>query len=404
MKVRRAPVRALQPTGQQPLRIAFVMGGLEIGGTETQVCRLAAEMQRRGHIVEVTAMAHGGPLAEHLASQGVPFRIAHFSGLSYRDQSRRPSVRVALRSISDLIHYWRTLWRFRPDVCHVFLPGACNLTLPGAALGRIPVRISGRRSLPSQLIHRTKDRPFRVAARWSTNVIVANSQAVADDLLRTERVGHGRLHVIPNGVDIPESPSNPMNVPPVGIVVANLIAYKGHEDLIAALRMLPDPPRMRFVGDGPERSRLETLARDGGLAQILEFEGTVVNAKRLFAEAQFAVLASHQEGMPNAVLEAMAFGLPVIATAVGGVPELIEDEVTGLLVPPHSPSTLASALLRVISDPDLRRDLGSAARERAKELSWEQCVEAHERVYFAALLRRSSMRSTRAQSRLSTNA
>jgi glycosyltransferase involved in cell wall biosynthesis len=168
-------------------------------------------------------------------------------------------------------------------------------------------------------------------------------------------------------------------------MVANLIAYKGHVDLLEALAMLADPPTVHLVGDGPERARLEGMAAELGLRDVVRFEGRQRGARDLFGHMQFAILASHEEGMPNAVLEAMAHGVPVIATAVGGVPELIEHNVNGLLVPSHNPAALASAIGQIAGDADLRSRLGRHAQRRALDLSWERCVTSYEALYSGLL-------------------
>ncbi len=119
---------------------------------------------------------------------------------------------------------------------------------------------------------------------------------------------------------------------------------------------------MHLVGEGPERERLERIVAELDLGDVVTFEGFVPDAAGRFADAQFSVLPSHNEGLPNAVLESMAYGVPVIATAVAGVPELIDDDVDGLLVTPGDSKALAAAIERLTADPTLRVRLGAAAR------------------------------------------
>jgi glycosyltransferase involved in cell wall biosynthesis len=363
------------------VRIALVIGTLNIGGTETQVCRLAGELKDRGHLVKVFALIAGGPLEEELRTHSIPFEIFHYPGFVYRDHERGLMPRQFLTGFTTLARFCRSLWRFDAEVCHGFLPWSYMVSMPAAAIGRVPARLAARRSLPSTLVLGRPGRMLQRVSVTTAHAIVANSQAVADDCARSERGVRRKLHVIPNGVDVADDLSNVGVTPAQGLMVANLIAYKGHVDLLTALAMLADPPTVHLVGDGPERGRLEAMAAELGLRDVVRFEGRVRGARDLFAHTQFGILASHEEGMPNAVLEAMGHGVPVVATAVGGIPELIEHNVNGLLVRSHDPAALASAIGRIAGDADLRMRLGRNARGRALDLSWGRCVEAYEALY-----------------------
>lgn len=152
----------------------------------------------------------------------------------------------------------------------------------------------------------------------------------------------------------------------VVVCVARLSAEKGHRDLIEALaRARRDgaaPFRLVLAGDGPERPALEALARDAGVASAIVWLGHVDQAHRLYAAADAAVLPSYSEGSPNALLEAAAYRLPIVATTVGGVPEIVADGDSALLVAPRRPDRLAAALQAVVSDRVLAAKLGRKAR------------------------------------------
>jgi glycosyltransferase involved in cell wall biosynthesis len=153
--------------------------------------------------------------------------------------------------------------------------------------------------------------------------------------------------------------------------VGRLSQEKGHADLIraaAALNAMSGAPHFRvvIVGDGPERERLAQLASRLGIEKRITFAGFQRDTKPYYAVATVVAVPSHSEGSPNVVLEAMAAGLPIAANAVGGVPEILEENVTGLMVPAHNPDAMAKVILRILSDEELRRRLGSAARARAE--------------------------------------
>lgn len=196
-------------------------------------------------------------------------------------------------------------------------------------------------------------------------------------------VGHGvarnRVVVLPNAIDpVREAPSAAdkaqvragwrVKATDVAMLcVARLSREKGHRDLVAALARLhardPHTPlRLILAGDGPERAALQSMAERGGVAGAIRWLGHVEGAQRLYAGADAAVLPSYSEGSPIALLEAAAHGLPIVATHVGGVPEMLVDGESALLVPPHDEHALAAALQRIVTDRALGARLGRNAR------------------------------------------
>ena len=138
-----------------------------------------------------------------------------------------------------------------------------------------------------------------------------------------------------------------------------------------------------LVGEGPERSRLEKLAAELGIAERVEFRGEVADVRAHLADARVVALTSEHEGTPNALLEAMAMGRPVVATPVGGIPDLVRDGVDGCLAEP-TPAALSEAIGALLTDDDLANVMAARARERAEEFGWERVValtgEAYRRV------------------------
>jgi glycosyltransferase involved in cell wall biosynthesis len=167
----------------------------------------------------------------------------------------------------------------------------------------------------------------------------------------------------------------------VVVSIGRLSTEKGHADLVRALSLvskIPDVPPFRtiIVGDGPERERLRQLAVQTGIGDRITMTGHQTDVRSYYALASVFALPSHSEGSPNVVLEAMAAGVPVAATAVGGVPEIVEHDRTGLLVPARDPAAMAQAIGRLLRDKSLRRRLGEAGREHARR---EFTPEAHAR-------------------------
>ena len=178
-----------------------------------------------------------------------------------------------------------------------------------------------------------------------------------------------RTVVIPNAVDVGAFAQAALKgEPPVVVSVGRLHFPKDFVSLAHALgRLPPGSFRARVIGEGPDRPDIEEALRAGGVAEAVEVAGARDDVPEVLAAADVFVLSSLSECLPISILEAMAAGLPVVATRVGGVPELVADGETGLLVPAADPTALAQALRTLIEDADLRRRMGATGRERARE-------------------------------------
>ena len=176
----------------------------------------------------------------------------------------------------------------------------------------------------------------------------------------------------------------------VGVIVARLSGLKGHATLLRSLNRLRAEGidlTLLIAGDGAQRSELEREARDLSLDdRIVRFLGARSDVEHLLRAADFFVLPSDTEGLPLSVLEAMAHGLPIVASNVGGIPELIDDGKEGLLIPPADPVALAAAIRRLSDDPELGRKLGDAARARASgEFSLATTIRNYDQLYRGAI-------------------
>lgn len=262
--------------------------------------------------------------------------------------------------------------------------------LPGAAFAQVPVRIGSRRELvadktPGQLA-------LQRAAYTCAHKVVANAEASAA-LLRRELVPGGKVVVVPNGLDLTLFDAAPGRTPRRRIVmVANLRPGKGHTTLIDAAaivrRTFPDA-HVDFVGDGTERHRLAEYIRARGLTAAFTFHGHCEDVPARLSAADVCVLPSESEAFPNAVLEAMAAARPVVASAVGGILEVVQHERTGLLVPPGDVDALAAALIRVLTDHETSARMAAAGRALVEaRYSFDRMIAALEALYLAELTRR----------------
>lgn len=354
-------------------RVVLLIGHLGMGGTQKQVSLLAQELRHAGTEVHVMVLSRGGPYEEVLHDAGIEVHRLGF-GRGSRLGNARACARLA-----------GLLRRLAPEVLHAFLLEATLIGVPAARLAGVPVVVAGRRN-ETRL---SATRPWSLALdRMTTRMahhVVVNAAALAADAHAMLRLPRQKLTVIYNGL-LPAAfdPAPPVEVrtalPVVGCV-ARLSAEKGHRHLVDAMAVLAHrgrPCTLVLAGDGPERASLERQAAAAGVD--VRFLGATTGGAGLLARADVVVLASLTEGLSNAVMEAMAAGRPIVATSVGGNPELLDGR--GLLVPPADPAALAEGVTRLLDDRDLAGDLASAARAWAgKNLDPHVMADEHLRLY-----------------------
>jgi len=360
--------------GRMRIPIGVLMTRFQPGGTERQMTELVRRLDPGRFAVHVACFHREGawlPRIVERAESVTEFPIHGFA---------KPATAW------QLLAFARWCRRTRLAVVQTCDLYANVFGLPGAALAGVPVRIGSRRELNPDKSS-SQIRLQRLAYRSATKV-VANSPA-ARGILEREGIAPASIAVIPNGVDLASfAERKPAAAVRRFITVANLRTEKNHETLLAAAaRLLHAYPDLEFqiVGDGPRRRDLEQLARDRGLSRVA-FLGHREDVASLLAEADAFVLPSRSEAFPNAVIEAMAAGLPVVASAVGGLLDLIEDGRTGLLVAPGDPEALAAALQSLIDAPERAAAIGRAARAEVQQrYSFDRMVSSFEQLYLSGL-------------------
>jgi glycosyltransferase involved in cell wall biosynthesis len=340
-------------------RIVLLVTLAEAGGAQTYTAALLPALVGR---FDVTVAAHGdGPLRRAAIDTGARF-------VDLRHVRRPIAPGRDLRGLHELRALFR---RLRPHIVHANSSKAGILGRLAASLAGVPVRIFtvhgwafGAHEGVSATVYRVADR----AVRPLTTAFVCVAERDRQLGLAARTCSASTTFVIPNGVDVPDSPPvRPAGTRPRIVSVGRLQAPK---DPLTSVRALAELPRGSFeavvVGDGPDRPVLAAEIRRLGLEQAVELAGTRDDVHRCLEAAHVFVLSSRSEGLPLSILEAMAAGLPVVASDVGGVAEVVEDGVTGLLVPPGDPRALAGALRAVLADPALRQRLGESGWERAR--------------------------------------
>ena len=362
----------------------YVVTLAETGGAQSYVRELLPAVREE---FDVMVAAHGdGPLRAACAELSVPFvPLRH--------------VRRALSPVHDplgLLELARLFRRLRPDIVHLNSSKAGVLGRIAAAAARVPVRIFTAHGWAFKATSGAGARLYLWAdraVRPVTTTVICVSETELRAGLAARVCTEGRSTVIPNAVEVGAAPQRQSRRPgPAEIVsVGRLAVPKDFSTLVAAVARLPaGAVRLRVLGDGPLRALLEAEIDELGLADVVELTGEVPDVRPYLAEANVFVLSSRSEGMPLSVLEAMAAGLPVVASDVGGLAEVVIEGETGFLVPPGEPGSLADRLGRLVDDPELREALGQAGRRRAEErFSLPGWREAHLDLYRGLLVHRS---------------
>ena len=360
---------------KSPPVILHLITELNIGGAEKALSRLLTRMDR-DHFTPTVACLYGGdgPVADEIRALGIPITDLGMT---------------AKWRLDALWRLYRLLRRERPTILHTWM---FHANIPGRVLGRLagaPIIISSERTMGQE-------------SRWRywlnritdplTDRVVCVSQLVADFVVAEVGIPRHKTTVIPNGIDVrafEHLPTKrearamlglPLDSMLIGTVV-RLDPVKRLDVLLQAVTSVDDA-HAAIIGDGPERSRLEALSKQLGLGERVHLVGHQNNVSDWLAALDVFTLTSDWEGMSNAVLEAMSAGLPVVATAVGGTPEVVVDGITGLLVPPRAPDALAQAITRLLRTPALRRKMGQAGRERVeRHFSVERMVQETEALY-----------------------
>lgn len=362
-------------------RVAHLVEDLQVGGLERVIAAIVTGLDRRRFDPEVWCLAAGGPVADRIARDGTAVRI------------------LGLRSYHNPLNVLRLAARLRAaGVAIVHTHGYFAGTF-----GRLAAAAAGIRRVfchvhTANAALQGRERMVDRGLAPLTRKVICVSESVRRFVELEEGVPARKTCVVYNAFPPAfREKRRPADGPTVGarkgepllVSVGSLVRNKGHHVLLEAVRRLAgDWPALRaaIAGEGPERRALEEQIARSGLAARASLLGLVEPVEELLADADIFVLPTiHREGLSLAVLEAMASGLPVIASRVGGVPEAVVDGLTGILVPPGDAEGLSAAIRRLAADPEMRRRMGDAGRERAvRHFSPERMLTAIEALYDAS--------------------
>lgn len=369
------------------VNIRFVINRFGVGGTERHLLQVLPKLDRQRFNVSVQTTRGGGSLENTLRRAGIPLF------------SPSPSLPGFIQQLWTLFRVWRDINCNRVDIIHFFLPEAYILGGMVSALykrNRL-ITIMSRRNLN---VYQRRHFIATLMERWlhkKMGALIGNSQAVVSQLAE-ETHEKSKIGLIYNGIDLSfyASNSEKSNIRKelglqenavVMTIVANLIPYKGHADLLAALRQindeLPQPWALLCIGrDDGIGKELKLTTEKYGLMENVHWFGERPDVRKYLATADIGILCSHEEGFSNSILEGMAHSLPMVVTNVGGNPEAVVNEKTGIIVPPASPDFLARAIVRLAWDSTLRKRMGEAGRCRVEQsFSLDRCVASYTKLY-----------------------
>lgn len=342
------------------------------GGMANQTRQLSELLRGEGALVE-------------LVQTNAPYRPSWIAGLK------------GVRALFRLLPYMARLWQVagRSDIMHVMANSGWSwhlLAVPAIVAGRlrgVPVLINYRGGEAASFLQRS-GRQVRFAMQRTASLVVPSG------FLEKVFAEHGMAAtVVPNIIDPGRFAPDPQGATDDHIVVTrNLEPIYGIDVAIRAfakVRALRPSARLTVAGSGPQKAVLQALAVELGVGDQVHFTGRLDRdaVAALYRQARIALNPTHVDNMPNSVLEAMACAVPVVSTNVGGVPYIVRDGQTALLVPPNDPEGMAAALLRVLTDPVLHQRLAQAGAQEVQRYTWEKVSPVLCAAYAAAMGRAS---------------
>lgn len=363
---------------RDPITIAHVVTCLQIGGLERVVVNLAQGFAGHPYRLLVVCLEQGGPFVAEVEKLGG--RVLVFG--------KQPGMSWStIRRLAQLFRQEHV------QIVHTHNPAPHFHGVLAAVLAGVRVRVHTKHGRNSPDIKR-RVLLYRVLS-WFTNAVVTVSDAARDIALHVEKVNPAKVHRIWNGIDPARYvPASPSHTPVIG-TVARLCSDKDQATMLQAfalvLKQVP-AARLAIVGDGPLRDDLHAEARRLGITGQVDFRGARDDIPALLPGFTLFTLSSITEGIPMAVLEAMACGVPIVATDVGGCRQIVQPPECGLIVPPRDPAALANAYLELLRDPSRREKMGEAGRQRViRHFSLETMTREYANLY-EELMQRSAAR------------
>lgn len=368
------------------MKVIHVITSLKRGGAETLVSNLLPLLKHKGIDVSLVSMTNELDLADTLRANNIPVYTINFKGNIYKIKD----ILKAVQNFNAIIQ------KEHPDVIHSHLYMADLITR--ITVGKRYTLIStlhncdkwwfGKRRLKSRI----KTFLDAFSGRLTKSFFVAVSENVRNMACKSLHIPEDRIKVVYNGINLQDFilkdyKNEPINNPPIIIQIGRFYKQKGHETAVKAMSIVKKyypNAKLLLAGDGPLRSFIESEIKRLGLIDNVELLGVRKDIPELLSKADIFWMPSEWEGLPIACLEAMASGLPVIASAVGGLLEVVVDGGTGYLIPKGSYEQLAEKTLRLLSDFSLRKKMGLMGRKIIeRNFTLEKTAEEYINIYYS---------------------
>jgi len=361
-------------------KVLFIISQLAVGGAERQLLELVKHLDKDKYLPKVCSLSEKTQLGEYFRKAGVEIAVI----------GRKHSI-----DFNRLLQLYRLLKREKPIIVHTFMHSANTYGRIAAKLAGVPIIIASERGFNFLDRSWIRIQIDRLLAKFSQQ-LVTNSKELKQSIVKFHRINQEKVITIYNGIDVlrfdfkinvtAQKRELKLNLtsPTVGIV-ARLTPVKNHACFLqAARKVLGRFPNTKFliVGDGELREALESMAEGLELSDNVIFTGSRSDVPQLLSILDVSVLCSFSEGMPNAVLESMASGKPVVVTDVGGCSEIVKDGEDGFLVASDNPHALAEKIKRLLVDRDAAKAMGRTGRKRIEEqFTIGKMVKNYEQLY-----------------------
>lgn len=354
-------------------KVMQIIPNLGVAGAEIMLENLAISLESNGMEVKVVSLYNEkSPITCRLDEHNIP--------LYYLNKKKGIDLKI-------LFSLYKLMIAEKPDVIHTHRY-ALQYTIPAAIFARIPIRIHTVHNVAEKEVGRLQRKLHNIFYKFCKVVPVSISPLVKKSVEREYRLPEKQLPMIYNGINLDKCKPKDIYKESIEKIVILHIGrqsiQKNHIGLLEAFKIVHDNmpnTELKLIGTGELRESILDKIGDLGLQDCVELLGLKDNVSPYLHNADIFVLPSLWEGMPITLIEAMATGLPIVATEVGGIPDMISNNISGLLTDTN-PENIAEALLKLTRDPELREKLGRTARDTSKRFSAQQMAEAYTKLYF----------------------